>query len=122
LSDKHVKKVRAWTSKLGDYIFSKLSASPVVRKITPEQEEKLINQMAMYIAKYKMETPAGFFLGAIKPFSYVVSNLIILPASPFFYLFGLDGYRYVDFFEKPENVKRLINKLEELQLNRESFK
>jgi hypothetical protein len=35
----------------------------------------------------------------------------LLPASPFLYFFGLDGFRYVDFFEKSSNIERIQEKL-----------
>jgi len=111
LTDKYVEKLKSVLSSIEDYIYSKLSASPIVRKSTPEIEEEIADKIASIITKYKLEAPASLLLEVIKPFNLIVSNLIILPSSPLLYLFGLDGYRYVDFFEKRSNVELLLKKL-----------
>ena len=100
----------SFSSKVKDY----LNNSPIVAKLTPEQEEEMIDRIAGKISKFGMEMPAGIVLGIFKPLSYVGSNLILLPASPFLYMFGINGYPSVSFLEKGENVEKLIKKIEDL--------
>jgi hypothetical protein len=114
LEDKNEEKKKSTLAKIEDYIFKKLSASPIVNKITPEREEEISDNLARLIAKYKLERPFGAFCEVLKPFSLIFSNIVILPASPFLYLFGVDGFRYVDFFEKSSNVELLQEKLKKI--------
>lgn len=114
MADKNEEKQKSALAKIEDYIFKKLSASPIVNKITPEKEEEISDKLASLISKYKLESPFGAFFEVLKPFSIIFSNVVVLPASPFLYLFGLDGFRYVDFFEKSSNIERLQEKLKKL--------
>lgn len=112
--DKTDEKQKSTLAKIENYIFNKLSKTPVVNKITPEKEEAISDNLAKLISKYKLERPFGAVFEVLKPFSLIFSNVVVLPASPFLYLFGLDGFRYVDFFEKSDNIGRLQDKLKEL--------
>jgi len=114
LADKNEKKQKGTLAKIEDYIFKKLSASPIVNKITPEKEEEISDNLARLISKYKLGGLFGGFFEVLKPFSIIFSNIIVLPASPFLYFFGIDGFRYVDFFEKSDNIERLQEKLKKL--------
>jgi hypothetical protein len=111
LVDKNVDKPKSTLAKVEDYIFKKLSALPIVNTITPEKEEEISDRLASLISRYKLESPFGAAFEVLKPFSHIFSNIILLPASPFLYFFGLDGFRYVDFFEKSSNIERIQEKL-----------
>jgi len=111
LADKNEEKQKSTFARIENYIFKKLSASPIVNKITPEKEEEISDSLARLISKYSLESPFGAFFEVLKPFSLIFSNIVVLPASPFLYLFGVDGFRYVDFFEKGSNIERLQEKL-----------
>ena len=84
----------------------------MVAKLAPEQEEDLINRIAGGVAKFKLEVPATIILEAIRPVSYVASNVVILPAAPYLELFGIHGYQYVSFFEKRKRGT-FVKKIEE---------
>jgi hypothetical protein len=114
LADKNEEKQKSTLAKIEDYIFKKLSKLPIVNKITPEKEEEISNNLANLISKYKLESPFGAAFEVLKPFSLIFSNVVVLPASPFLYLFGLDGFRYVDYFEKSSNIEQLQKKLKKL--------
>jgi hypothetical protein len=111
VEDNTEEKPKSTLTRIEDYIFKKLSASPIVNKITPEREEEISDNLAQLIAKYKLERPLGAIFEVLKPFSLIFSNVVVLPASPFLYLFGVDGFRYVDFFEKSSNIELLQEKL-----------
>lgn len=82
-------------------------------KLTDEQELNMINSMAEWVIKHKLETPSILFLEAIKPVSYIGSQLGLLFVAPFLELFNIEGYKYSALFEKTENVERLLKKIEE---------
>ena len=86
--------------------------SPVVAKLTPEQEEEMTTRIANTINKIGIEAPALLLFEAISPVSLFASNLILLPLAPFLELFGVHGYRYVSLFEKTDNLKKLLDKIE----------
>ena len=111
MADKSEEKQKSTLAKIENYIFNKLSASPVVNKITPEKEEEISDRLVNLISKYRLESPFGALFTVLKPFSLIFGNLVVLPVSPFLYIFGLDGFRYVDFFEKGSNFERLQDKL-----------
>jgi hypothetical protein len=111
LTEKKEKKQKSALAKAEDYIFKKLSASPIVNSITPEREEEISEKLASLISRFKLESPFGAAFEVLKPFSHIFSNIILLPVSPFLYFFGLDGFRYVDFFEKSSNIELIQEKL-----------
>ncbi|UCH01583.1 MAG: hypothetical protein JSV20_06915 [Candidatus Bathyarchaeota archaeon] len=109
IGEKITRTVSDISTKLKNY----LSSSTIVAKLTPEQEETLINKIARTISKFGLEMPAGIFLEIFKPVSHVGANLILLPSSPFLYLFGVNGYQYVSLLEKRENIERLLERINE---------
>ena len=105
---------------LGDKIREKLSkiwnwieSSEVVAKLTPKQEEEMINRIAGAVNNYGIEFPATLLFEAVRPVRRITSNLLLLPTVPLLELVGIHGYRYVSFFEKPDNIELLLKKIEE---------
>ena len=94
-------------------ILKKLGFQIPTLEISPEREEGIMHNLAEKIRNYGLETPALLFLIPFKPISPVASQLTILPLAPFMEVFGLSGFDYVAFFNKRENVDRLINKITE---------
>jgi hypothetical protein len=82
-------------------------------KLTTDQEGYLIDSLADWVVKHKLETPSILFLEAIKPVSYIGSQLGLLFVAPFLELFNIEGYKYSALFEKTENVEKLLKKIEE---------
>ena len=82
-------------------------------KLTTDQEGYLIDSLADWVVKHKLETPSILFLEAIKPVSYIGSQLGLLFIAPFLELFNIEGYKYSALFEKTENVEKLLKKIEE---------
>ena len=94
-------------------IWSWIKGSGVVAELTPEEREKIIESISCIAKNNGMEIPFTLFLETIRPVSYIFSNLVILPSVPILKSLGISGYRYVRFFEKPENLELLLDKIEE---------
>ena len=105
----YIDKLREKLSKIQSWVEN----SEVVAKLTPKEEEEMINKIAGTVNKYGMEVPATLAFEAMRPVSRITSNLLLLPAAPLLEILGIRGYRYVSLFEKPENVQRLLKKIEE---------
>lgn len=88
-------------------------------EISPEREEVIIDKMARAVSRFDMEVPAMFMGNLFVPISTIVSQTVLTPSALFFELIGIDGYEIAAFFKKKDNVKRLISKLEELQIAKE---
>jgi hypothetical protein len=89
-------------------------------KLSPEQEEKLIERLAKLVVRYGMEPPALITLTAFKPISTITSLTVLFWIAPFLDIAGMHGYEYSLLFAKKENVERLINKIEELSKSPQS--
>ena len=73
----------------------------------------MIDTIAGVVNRFGMESPALLLFELVRPVSYVVSNVVILPIAPFLELFGIRGFRYVSLLEKPGNLERLSKKIED---------
>ena len=86
--------------------------------VTPEDEEKMIKKLADEIHKRDVGIFAILMLETLKPLSYVGTHLGRAFISPFLPAFGDDigigGEKAMQFFEKRENVEKLLTTLEEL--------
>ena len=91
-------------------------------EITPERAEEIIEQIAGKIRKYGLEAPALLLLIPLQPLSPIAGQLGLLPFAPLLEAFDLPGFDYVSFFSKPENVSRLIKKIEQKNLKEEEGK
>lgn len=79
-----------------------------------EETEELVTKCAGEISKRKLQAAAILFLEMHKPLANVGGNLAIV-GSPFLVPFlGLQNVAsYTRVFSKPENVEKLIQRLEE---------
>ena len=84
-------------------------------RMTPEEEEKFIDETARRIVEMGMEFPAIVLLESSKPLAYMGGQLFYM-ITPFLSVFNLEqtGLRYKNFFEKRENIERLLKRIEEL--------
>lgn len=80
---------------------------------TPEEEEKLLNDLALDLKKRKLEAPAIAFFELHKPLANVAGHFA-LAVSPF--LVPILGYKNVNNYSrllsKRENVEKLLCRLE----------
>jgi len=91
-----------------------LFESPSELELTPKQEEELIEKLAQFILKHKMETPAILFLETLKPVSFVSSTFAMMYVAPFLDIYGFNINQYALLFQKRENVERLLQRIEAL--------
>jgi len=84
-------------------------------QLTPEERDKLINELAQKVVDKRMETPAIMFLEMHKPVTFLASQSMLV-ASPFLVpLFGAEGVqKYSRLFSSVDNVELLIERIEEL--------
>lgn len=83
------------------------------RELTAEEEARMMDRIASEVIKRRLETVAIMFLESIKPMSYVGSQLAMVFVGPFLAIFGDLGINYIKFFDKRENVEKLLQKIEE---------
>jgi len=86
--------------------------------LSPEEEEKLVKEIAEKMYNYGVDVPALLVFETMKPFSNLSSQLGRFALSPFLPLLGDDlgfaGEKWLQIFEKEENVEKIIKHLEEL--------
>lgn len=95
------------------------------REISPEEQEEearkaeevtaLIEKVAEWVVRRRLETPATLYLEAHKPFSHLGSQMLLV-GTPFMApIFGMNQVdQWYHLMEKSENVDRLIQRIEEL--------
>jgi hypothetical protein len=81
--------------------------------LTSADEERIINRITDEVMKRELETVAIIFLESVKPISFVGSQMGMAFVAPFLIIFGDLGIDYIKFFEKRENVEKLLKRLEE---------
>ena len=82
--------------------------------LTPEEEDRLIGNIAKTVVDYGLEAPAILFLEATRPLSFIASQLAIVVLGPLQWLFELNGPKYTGLFMKKENVGKIIERIERL--------
>ena len=83
-------------------------------ELTPEEEDRLIDNIAKTVVDYGLEAPAIMFLEATRPLSFIASQLAIVVLGPLQWLFELQGPKYTGLFMKKENVTRIVERIEDL--------
>ena len=83
-------------------------------ELTPEEEEKLIGNIAKAVVDYGLEAPAIMFFEATKPLSFIASQLAIVALGPLQSLFQVEAPKYTGLFMKKENVSRIVDRIEQL--------
>ena len=83
-------------------------------ELSSSKEEEMINMIAKEISKRGMELPASLLGRLLVPTSSIVSEIYIMPLVLYLDLIGLNGFEVAAFFDKKENVKRLVAKIQEM--------
>jgi len=83
------------------------------RELSSAEEERILNRVANEVMKMEMEQVAIMFLESVKPIVFIGSQMGQFFIAPFLSIFGNLGIDYIKFFEKRENVEKLLQKLEE---------
>jgi hypothetical protein len=87
-----------------------------------ESEEEWVSKIAKKLVESKMDGVALLFLETMGPTSHVWSQLARLYFQPLFIIIGPDSEKLLQFAEKPENVEKLVKKIEEYQIQKEEEK
>ncbi|MER3474676.1 MAG: hypothetical protein C4335_11735 [Armatimonadota bacterium] len=89
-------------------------------ELTDEQRDAILERIARAIVQKGMSAPAVLFLELNKPLSFVASQSLIV-LTPFLAPFvGIHNvHRYSRLLEKRENVERLIERIEQLEHERQ---
>lgn len=79
----------------------------------PEQEsDEYLEKAVNWIHKFGMETPAIIMLQGTKPLLLIIGELSRFFLGPFLLLLEDEGFAFIDWFEKRQNIERLIKRLE----------
>jgi len=94
--------------------------------ITPEEKDEMIMKIAQKIHEYELDVAAVLMIESFKPLSYIGSQMGRFFVSPFLPAFGdniwMDGEKFLQIFEKKENVDKLIKAIEQLTQEEEEQK
>jgi hypothetical protein len=85
------------------------------REATPQQTDEIIEKLATAIVERELDVPAILLLGGLRPVSYFGGQMLRFFIAPFAPLLGDLPYEYIHVLEQPENVKRLIRRVDELR-------
>jgi hypothetical protein len=88
-------------------------------EITPEKEDEMIERIVEKVTKYDMEIPAIFLGSGFRSTSTVLSQMVLLPMTPYLEAFGIHGEDYVALFSNKDNVRRLMERLDEEKIAKE---
>ncbi len=84
----------------------------------PVNVNELIEKIAKKVVEIGMEAPAVLALESARPLSFIGSQLGRAMIAPWFGIFGwgamMKADNYMEVFEDKENVKKLVQRIEEL--------
>ena len=90
-------------------------------ELSPEDLDKLIDELARKVADRRLETPAIMFLEMHKPVAFLASQSMLVASPILAPLFGRGGMeRYSQLFSTQENVELLIRRIEDLAEERDA--
>ena len=88
--------------------------------ITPEEETELIQKIAEHVHKHKLEDLAGILLETAKPLSFIGTQMGRFFLSPYLPVLGdnleASSEKILHVFEKRKNFERLLQRIDQLQL------
>lgn len=59
--------------------------------------------------------PATLLLYGLEPGSTMLSQMVILPLTPYLDMIGVQGFELVTLFENKNNIRRIRNRIKELE-------
>ena len=79
----------------------------------PEDEDRILDKVAMRVVRWKMSVPAIIFLESVKPLNYIGSQTMVFFEPIVQALFNFREYdTFQRAMERRENVERLLQKIE----------
>lgn len=92
-------------------------------ELTEEERDSLIERLAKRVVQYDLRVPAILFLEMHRPFAYLAGQSLLLGSGFLGPLFGPQNIQQMaKLFEKRENVDRLIERIEGLDMARTNEK
>lgn len=91
-------------------------------ELTTEKENQMIESLAHRISNMDIELAASLFLEPYEPISAIIGETVLVWASPFADLIGINGYEYSLLLRKHENIKQLRLRIEELKKEKDAKK
>ena len=83
-------------------------------KLTKEKEIEVIDKITNLIVKNGMSSPAILFLETFKSLSWIGGNYALMFVEPFLPCYINEGNELINVLGNIENVKLLINRIEEV--------
>lgn len=85
---------------------------------TPAEEEEMIKRIAEDIHRRRLDEVAIILIRGLEPLNYIGTQLgrvFVLPFLPAFgENVGITGNKFIQIFEKSDNVKKLLDLIEEM--------
>ena len=82
--------------------------------ITPKREQEIIDMITKHAVQWGLEDWAILGAAWFMPMSAVVGYTVVLPWMPILQLIGFTNpYEYVAFLSNQQNIKKIMNRLEE---------
>ena len=83
---------------------------------TETEEEEIIDNLAKFLVKKGLATPAIFLLESIKPMSFIITHNLLAFGVPILgpFVDERTAAKYAAVLQKRENIERLISRMEEL--------
>jgi len=92
------------------------------REASPDETEEIIEKIAKKVVSREIDFPAALLLGAIRPLSPIGGQLVRFFLAPWTPLLGDLRYEYISVLEKPDNLEKLIKRINKLADDREEEK
>ncbi|HHX39529.1 MAG TPA: hypothetical protein GX715_06155 [Armatimonadetes bacterium] len=90
-------------------------------ELTPEQRDEVTEKLAARVVERRLESVATLFLELNKPIAFIGGQALLVGAPIFGTLFGYENMqRLALYFQSPENVERLLVRIEELSQERDA--
>lgn len=95
-------------------------------EVTSEDEDEMIGKVAQKVHEYGIDVAATFMIESVKPLSFMGAQMGRLFFSPFLPILGenvgISGEKFLQIFEKRDNVEKLIKAIEKLTQEEEERK
>ena len=89
-------------------------------ELSPEERDRLIDELAQKVVKKRLETPVVLFLEMHKPVSFLAGQGLVVATPLLAPLFGVDRLtRYSGILNDRTKLEKLISRIEEMAESRE---
>jgi len=85
----------------------------------PETEKEIIEKIAKYVVNNNLSLPTTLFLSSFKSLSWITGAYASMLVEPFLPFYEKEGSNLIKTLEKIENVELLVDRIEELRMEKE---